>query len=300
MTDTSKVFDGKKVVTTLTALNNQVSKSMGLPIDYPEKSTLNEHLKILANVLPGADTTPYARYMCIGDRGHVMTVDDAGDSTAVPIKHDPTDSAPYRIRPLVMRPIDDDLSDEARARYAGRTLIEKGGKRYWAYYLMEIPITGIKVQRYKITVRNGVRTVDPFVFNDTNLYPQRPAMPDYNYDFSDQTTLSDGDYVQAVATIRLSLSADDIANYLNVCKILNGSPEKSAISEWCLVSGVDYTATGESYTGSPFTYREVIGAQVFTFLTAFAMASLSNGGLGYDVTIGQTLPLPVRATVSAS
>lgn len=298
MTDTSKVFDGKKVVTTMAALNNQVAKHLGIPVEYPEKSTLNERLNILSNVLPGSDVYPVSQYMCIGDRGHVMSVDSEGDSTAVPIKHDPTDAAPYRIRPFVLRPIDDDLSDEARGRFAHRRLEEYNGKRYWAYYLMDVPVTNVKVQRLKITVRNGVREVTPFNYNDTNLYPTRPEMPDYNYDYSDQTTLSDGDYVQAVATIRLELTAEDIANYLNVCKIITGSPEKSAISEWCLVSGVDYNATGESYTGAPFTYREVVGSQVVTFLTAFAMASLSNGGLGYDITIGQTLPLPVRATSS--
>lgn len=300
MTDTSKVFDAKKIVTTLAALNNQDAKFFGIPVEYPEKSTLNEHLKFLQNVLPGSDTYPIAQYMCIGDRGHTLTTDDQGDSIAVPIKHDPTDSAPYRIRPLVLRPIDDDLSDEAREKYAGRIIVEKNGKRYWGYHLMKISLAGAKVMRYKISVRNGVRTVSPFYYNDTNLYPVRPEMPDYNYDYSDQTTLSDGDYVQAVVTVRLALDADDIANYLNVCKILNGSPEKSAISEFCLVSGVDYMATGESYTGAPFTYNEVIGAQVVTFLTTFTMASLANSAIGYDVTVGQTLPLPVRATASAA
>lgn len=299
MSDTSKVFDAKKIVTTLASLNNQNAKFFGIPVEYPEKSTLNEHLKFLQNILPGNDVYPNACYMCIGDRGHMLTVDSEGDGVAVPIKHDPTDAAPYRIRPFVMRPIDDDLSDEAREKYAGRILIEVNGKRYWAYYLMRLSMAAVKVQRYKITVRNKVRTVVPFVYNDTNLYPVRPEMPDYNYDYSDQSTLSDGDYVQAVATVRLALDETDIANYLNVCKILNGSPEKSAISEFCLVSGVDYMASGESYTGSQFTYNEVIGAQVATFLTTFVMASLANSAIGYDVTVGQTLPLPVRAAVSA-
>ena len=117
MSDTSKVFDAKKIVTTLASLNNQNAKFFGIPVEYPEKSTLNEHLKFLQNILPGNDVYPNACYMCIGDRGHMLTVDSEGDGVAVPIKHDPTDAAPYRIRPFVMRPIDDDLSDEAREKW---------------------------------------------------------------------------------------------------------------------------------------------------------------------------------------
>ena len=297
MTDI-KNYDGKIVVNTRASMHLQTAKLMGLPVDYPDKSTINDNLDILKDRFPAADTYATAKYMCIGDRGHQLSTDNTGDTIGLPIAHSPSDVVPYRMRPFVLRPIDNDLSDDVRARYALRRMEEHGGKRYWAYYLIRLNFAGVKVNDYSITVTAGVKDIVNSVYTDVDLYPVRPAIPDFNYDFSDQTVTADGKYEASNAVISLNMNEYDIQEYLNVCKILNGSPLKSVISELCLVAGVDTLATGESYTGVPFQYNEVMAAQVMMFVTTFTLASMSNNGINYTVVVGQTTPVPVRATTN--
>ena len=297
MATSNSTFEAKIVVPTLAFMRLQTIKALGLPMTYKDKSTLNEHLDVLATTLPASDIYPVAQYMCIGDKGHYMA-DELGDGEYVPmpVRHSPTDVAPYRIRPLVLRRIDNDLSDSERAKYALRKLTEIGGVKYWAYYLIRLSMTGVSVNDYKVTVEDGVRTTEAFTYTDSELYPTQPEMPDYDYDFTDQTVTSDGKYVSSSAAVSLMLDAAALEEYLNVCKIIKGSAAKSVISEVCLVTGVDTTATGESYTGAPFTYNEVTGAQIAVFMTTFNMASMANDSIKFTMTIGQTAPMPVRVS----
>lgn len=286
----TKPYDGKHVTNTLAGLNVQNSIYLGLPITYKEKSTLNEHLSILSNTRPEADAKPEARYLCVGNGGHVVTASD-NLATPIPIKHNPTDAAPYNIIPLVLRPVDKDLGDDVRARYALRRIEEHGGRRYWAYYLKRLDFRGIKTMDYYTRVRDGQKTVREFEYSDINLHPTAPASPDYDYEVDDKNHVNEGDYVHTSAETTVPLDQFDIQELLNVATVLYGDPRKAVISEFCLCSGIDTIATGESMVGSPFQYQEAIGVQVGVFLTTFTNVAYANRSLAYVLNIGQTEPM---------
>ena len=298
MADSSSAYDGKKVTNTLSGIRVQTAVFLGLPLTYPEKSTLNEHLDINSTILPASDARPTCQYLCIGNKGHTTTAESDGLAGVLPVAHEPTDAAPYGIIPFVLRPVDNDLSDDLRKRYALRRLEEHNGKRYWAYYLRRLSYTGKVVSDYYTKVRDGVKTIVEFKYSDLNLYPSQPELPDYNYDVTDTLTASDGDYVHAAAGISVTLDTFDIEELVNVARVKYQNPTMAIMSEFCLCSGIDYTATGESMVGSPFTYTEAIGVQVAVFLTTFVNVAFNNGGLGYDLQIGQTEAMALSTLVS--
>ena len=286
-------YDGKIVVNTEAGMRLNIATQLGIPVDYMDYSTLNDHLDIIPNTIPGDDVYAKSIYMVIGDRGHYLTADADGNTLGIPLPHDPTVVAPFRIRPLVLRPVTNDLSDAERTRYRLRKLVNINSTNYWAYYCLVLSTSGVKVVSNRVVVKDGSETITEFKYTDKELNPQPPTT--VGLTTTDQTGTSDGTYIDCHATMTLSLSASDIEEYLNVCTILNGSPLKSAISEICLVAGVDTTITGQSFTGSSFTMTELAAAQVVTFISTFCMASMSNNGLGFTVEVGQTTPVPVTS-----
>lgn len=290
----TKPYDGKHVTNTLAGLNVQNSIFLGLPITYKEKSTLNEHLGILADRRPEALAKPEARFLCVGNGGHIVTATD-NLATPIPVKHNPTDAAPYNIIPLVLRPVDKDLGDDVRERYALRRIEEHGGRRYWAYYMKRLDFRGVRTMDYYTRIRDGQKSVREFEYSDINLYPTPPASPDYDYEVDDKLAVSDGDYVHTSAETTVPLDQFDIQELLNVATVLYGDPRKAVVSEFCLCTGIDTVATGESMVGSPFQYNEVIGAQVAVFLTTFTNVAYANRSLAYVLNIGQTEPMVLAA-----
>lgn len=290
MSTETKAYDGKHVTNALAGLSLQTTLLMGLPMEFKQKSTLNEHLAINREAIPNGSTRPVMQYLCLGNGGHVVSAED-NLATPIPIEHQPTDAAPYNIIPLVMRPVDKDLSDELRENYALRKQVEYGGRRYWAYYLKRLDWRGVRVKEYYTKVRDGIKTVTDFEYSDKNLYPTAPDMPDYNYEVSDQVTPNDGDYVHSSASTRIELNAFDVQELLNMAQIIYGDPRKAVVSEFCLTSGVDTIVTGESAVGSPFQYMECMGTQINIFLTTFTNMAYQNKGVAYTLDVGNTEPM---------
>jgi len=286
----TKAYDGKFVTNTLAGLSLQDVLLMNLPMDYKEKSTLNEHLSINRDNMPDEEARPVMKYLCLGNGGHVISTDD-DLVTPIPIEHNPTDAAPYNIIPLVLRTVDDDLTDTLREDYALRRLEEHGGTRYWAYYLKRLDYRSVSVLNYYTKVSDGEATITDFDYSDLNLYPTAPEMPDYDYEVTDSLVPTDGDYVHASANVSIPLGTFDVQELLNVSNILYGDPRKAVVSEFCLCSGVDTSATGESEVGSPFIYTEAMGVQICIFLTTFANMAYQNSGITYDMDIGNTEPM---------
>ena len=300
MADSTTIYDGKKVTTTLSGIRVQTACHLGLPLNYPEKSTINEHLSVFKDVMPDAMARPTAKYLVLGNKGHKVTEQTDDLQGVVPVTHQPTDAAPYGIIPLVLRPVDKDLADDVRDRYALRRLETHNNVRYWAYYARRLAYPGKTVTDYYTKVRDGVSTVNEFKYTDLNLHPTQPDLTDYNFDVTDTVVASDGDYVNTAATIDIKLDAFDIAELINVAKVKYQNPTLAIVSEFCLCTGVDTVATGESFMGSPFTYEEVAGCQVSLFLTTFINVAFNNGGVGYTVSMGQTEPFALATGQIAS
>ncbi len=290
MSTETKAYDGKHVTNTLAGLSLQTTLIMGLPMEYKQKSTLNEALLINREITPDSASRPTMKYLCLGNGGHVIST-DGGLATPIPIEHQPTDVAPYNIMPQVLRALDKDLSDDLREIYALRKQVEFNGRRFWAYYLRRLDWRGVRVKEYLTTVRDGVKSVKEFEYSDKNLKPTPPDMPDYNYEVSDQVVPANGDYVHSSASTRIELTEFDVQELLNVAEIIYGDPRMAVVSEFCLTSGVDTMATGESAVGSPFEYMEAMGTQINIFLTTFTNMAYQNKGVAYTLDVGNTEPM---------
>ena len=56
-------------IRTIIGNENQVRRELGLPMIVRANTTLNQHLKILANVVPPSTQIPTVGYFCIGMGG---------------------------------------------------------------------------------------------------------------------------------------------------------------------------------------------------------------------------------------
>lgn len=297
--ETEKI-DMKLVVSTLNSLRGQVTSFLGRPHQYPERSTINEQLNIFAGVLPSAEVTPHAGYMVIGNAGHGVDLSDPTLILPYPIEHRPTDVGAWGPIPFVLRPVSNDLSDVERERWCGRVLEEHNGERYWAYYIRRRNDQGVRATDWKMVVRDGIKTIEEFHYTEKELRSKPPVLPDYNMDIVDQIELADGDYVYTNAVIKVALDEADIKELQNVAKVKYKDARKAVVSEFIICTGSEQMVTGESFTGPEFTYPEAIGVQSAIFISTFTNAALSNKEIGYDVTIGQTTPLPVNTGATRS
>lgn len=287
----SKLYDGKLVTTTQSARRVSLANYLGLDVPYPERSTINEHMKHIYDVMPSGDEKNTLRYIAIGDRGHGVEVDSSGIPDPKPIRHLSTHAAPYGMRPFVLRRLDNDLSDVQRENYAFRIRVEIAGRQYWAYYLKRIDMRGVVIND-ELTVKDGdeVTTVT-FRYTEAELNPTPPRLKEYDYETSDKIEEPDGRYVKTSANVVIRFTAFDIAEYQNVARILRGDPGNATISELILCSGVDKPHTGESTTGSPFTYNDAYGVQAAYFLSLYTNLAITDERSTFTFNIGQSVPV---------
>lgn len=287
----SKLYDGKLATTHQSARRVSIANYFGIDVVYPERSTLNEHLKHIDDIMPSGSEKNTLKYLAIGDRGHGVEIDDNGIADPKPIRHLPTHSGAYGLRPLVLRPIDNDLSDVQRRDYAFRIRIEIAGRQYWAYYIKRIDMRGV-VTKDELTVKDGDETTTiAFRYTDAELYPQPPKLKEYDYETEDKIEIPDGRYVKTSADITIRFTAFDIAEYQNVARIMRGDPGNATISEIFLCSGVDKPHTGESTTGSPFTYDDAYGVQIAYSLSLYTNLAITDEKSTFTFNIGQSVPV---------
>ena len=284
------IYDGKLTVVTLNAMRVQNALFLNLPHQYPAKSTLNEHLKILADNLPDAMTRSHLKYIGLGNAGHQAGPGPNGIPIPKPVRHLASDSGLYGAVPWILRPVEDDLSDDIRGRYALRKMINIHSRNYWAYYLKRIDNRGIQTNDYLIDVVDGNTTTTSFKYSDENINPRPPQLPTHDYNVDDKVAIPDGKYVLSNADIDVRMDEFDAQEFQNVARILYGDPDYAIISEMVLCTGVDVDVQGESTDGSPFTYTDAVGVQIAYHMTCFNNIAITNDRLTYKFKIGQSVP----------
>lgn len=288
---TNKVYDAKLSTPTLSVMRQATALLFGLPISYPQYSTLNEALKFLTDRVPATTERPVCTYLAIGNQGHTVVTEDDGFTDFDAKGKTAIISGLCNQMPFVLRTKDNDLSDEQRKNYRHRIELTVNGVVYWAYYVKKISLTGATQHDYDIKRVNGVDTVTEFVYTDAELHPVITDLPDYNYDTTSSTvTVPDGRYVLSVATVDIPFTEFDVAEYQNVCSIIRGNPARSVMSEFALATGVETVASGQSATGSSFSYAEVVGLTVAYHITMYKNVAQENGGFTLRVRVGQSAP----------
>lgn len=263
----------------------QTVKTLSLPFELIENTTLNERFDVQAGVEPSSSQLPYVGYLAIGNLGHATVKADDGSDETTPVTHRATDAGLYGQIPFVLRETTNDLSSSERRNYGLRVEETHDGTNYFAYYLKRLDLSDIRAQLQRVEVDdNGIVTTTPYEPTTDNLNPERPDISNNGTILGSSTSHS----ASAVAEIRLSES--DVTEILNAHQIRTGSNRSPVISELALVSGVDKEVSGSTGGSGSLTYDEVIAAQVNVFISTYHAVGYSTEGARFTIDIGGTEP----------
>ncbi|MND25672.1 hypothetical protein D3C81_144480 [compost metagenome] len=273
----------------------QTSLLLGQLPTILEHTTLNEKFGILADEELGDTERPAMRYYCIGNGGHKNMVGADGVPYTSPLPHRASDAALYRHLPFVLRRVDNDLDVVARSRYGLRRLENIGGVNYFAYYLKRISMADTQPQITHTIVDGDQKETVPYVPNLANLNPTPPAMS------NEGVLTSSGDYLSTSQILTLVFSAEDVLELINACRIKYDNEAYAVISEIGMVTGVDRNAQVQGPGNTQFNMKEVIAAQIASFITTHHSVAFTNKGFTQDIELGATEPLLTDANfVSAN
>jgi hypothetical protein len=256
-------------------------------------STANERLDIEPSARPTITETMKLGILMAGNLGHVGVTGNRGIALTSPQNHLATDASLFGPVPFCLRTIDNDLPLEQRNRYALRKQINIGGVEYFAYYGLRIEIDPdeVNVEMVKITTEDGQSKEEPFVPDTSNLYPDPITLP-----VAGAVTATDVK-IAVKAIFEVPLSENDIAEYVNVAKIMNGGDERYAIiSEFALCTGADRTIQVTSTQGQ-VNFLESIGTQVYCFAADYKAVYMNDQTLNIRFDIGNQVPLLGTASI---
>ncbi len=268
----------------------QTALLLGLPYTAVPNTTLNEKFAVQSGVAPNNNAVPRVCYFGIGNGGHRNLAGADGIPYTSPIQHDPGDAALYRHLPFLLRDPNNDLDATQRLKYGMRKQIVVGGLNYIAYYLKRLELNNVEPVMMHNTVQEGTTTSVPFVPTSANLNPVPPAIPPTG------VVTTNGDYLSTSAVLRLDFSAQDVAELVNVAKLMYDNELLAVISEICLVAAVPQIVTAQGPGNTQFNYTEAIAAQITTHITSHYSVGSTNQGFDFGLELGATEPLLGIAT----
>lgn len=271
---------------TIYAGSVQTDSYVGIPHQYPEKTTLNELFGIQANVVPDQTKAPTLEIFTIGVGGHKMKAGADGVPLPEPRQHSAVDGALFTHLPFAMRELSADLPVAERAKLALRNITPINGKSYITYWGLRIPKEGLVSSQRIHTYDKGVLVKDDvFVPDDSVLHP----VP---YEVSNTgINIIDGRYAVVTAPIQFRLSRAQIDEILNAAKIIYGTSQYGIISEIGLATGVNRQVTATTPGQAGFQFNEVLGAQTGHFMNVFYPLNYINNELIVDIDVGAQEPM---------
>ena len=267
---------------------------LGLPQTFPQFTTLNEHLSIQKDTLPAVSDRPSLGYYVWGNRGHSMIVGTDGIALNEVVQHRATDAGLFGQLPFVLRETNQDLTAVDRAKYVLRRQEERAGVLYYAYYGRRLDKTNLAVGMYYTEVQDGVSTVTNFVPTQANLTPSPQQVS------NTATNLINADYVSARARMQIAMTEQDVAEMLNVAKVIYDDERYAIVSELGLCTGVDKMINAPAYGGGSFQFNEVIGCQIASHVAVYNPLLQTNTGVSIEMDVGVNEPLYALAAVDGS
>lgn len=277
-------MSNSNVVRTGMAAVLQTSQYIGKALRKYANSTLNQKLNIQADVDIAETDKPSVKYIAIGNGGHGFIVGSNGRVKWKALQHTVKHSAMYNQLPFVLRLPSEDLTPTERLRYRLRRLETHGGVTYVAYYLRVLDLTDAEVSLQLRHVENGVTTSSPYTPTIEDLNPVPPSLT------TGELVTTTGDYIASTTTVPFTMTAADVVEFNNACKIIEGDDGYAIISEMATVSGVDRTVTG-NFNGTSQAYTEAIYAQVTSFIAAGWVTEYQTDGMTMTIDIGNVEPL---------
>lgn len=265
---------------------------LGLKHEPVAFTTLNEKFDIAAGMpTPNGEIPPVA-YLAIGMGGHRMVPGTEGAPYPEDNFFSPANGALFRHLPFVMREVGSDLVGDERRRFGMRVLRQVDGKNYICYYLRAISRNNVTVKMFHNVPTGGSGStppsviITPFVPDSSNLNPIAPILPETGA----QTT--DGAYLSTSSVMNLDFTEQDIAELLNVGRILFKNERQMVISEMGLVAGKETVITSSANTGG-VDYYEAIQATLVAHSAVYYAIAHMNLGFQYSLELGAIEPLMV-------
>lgn len=263
----------------------QSSLFLGVACQYPEFSTLNKALNIRANQPPSNTARPSLSFYVWGNRGHKISVGANGIPLNEIVQHRATDAGLYGMLPFVLREVNNDLTASERTKYCLRRQEEHNGVLYYAYYGRRLNKSNLVPAMYYTQVEDGESTTTNFIPTAANLTPTPPSVSNTG------TNLITADYVSARSRMALEISENEVAEMLNVAKVLFDDERYAIISEIGLVTSVDLAVTAPGFGGATFNFLETIGAQIAAHVATYQALVYTNTGTTIEMDVGVNEPL---------
>lgn len=276
----------ENIVRTIYGAALQATMLTGTPLVIKPNTTLNEKFGIQDTHVLNNQDMPRLRYATVGNGGHTWRA--GADSIPIPetAQHSPWDAALFNHLPFVLREVTQDLTPVEVERYAMRRIETHGGVDYAAYYLRRLPLVGVMTEMEMHSVLNDVTTTTPFIPTSSNL---DPVPVDLDEGGANVTT---GDYLTASSKLAFVLDAFDVAELLNVARVLYQDEGYAIISEIGLCSGVDKLVLVTTPSGG-FNFTESVATQVITHISTFIPLKFTSTGVNMLFDVGATEPLLV-------
>lgn len=280
----------ENITRTIYGSHVQTCLFFGKPITIKENSTLNQKLSVLADTLPAINDRVTLCGLVWGNRGHRMELGDHGIHRNQIVQHRATDAALYGQLPFVLRELNNDLTAPQRAQYALRRQESHNDTMYWAYYMRRLDLTGLTPNMYYIQVSNDgnnnpVEEATAFTPSMANLSPTPPAISNTG------TNVISADYVASRSHMAINLTESDVAEMLNVAKVIYGDESYAIVSELGLCTAASKVINAASYGGGSFQFNEAVGVQIAAHVATFNSLVFNNTGLEIELVVGANEPL---------
>lgn len=277
-------MSNSNVVRTGLASLIQASQYLGKRIRQLPNSTLNQKLNIHQDVALADSDMPVVQYVAIGNGGHNFTVGGNGRVKWRAVHHTVKDAALYNQLPFVLRRPSEDLTAQERLKYRLRRLETHHGVQYVAYYLRVLDLSETEVVLEMRHVEDGVTTSTPYEPTIESLNPVPPVL------IAGEAVTTTGDYLASTAKIPFRMTAEDVEEFVNAVKIIEGEDGYAVISEMATVSGVDRAVVGD-FNGATQSYTDAICAQVTSFISTAWVMEYQTDGVTLTLDVGNVEPL---------
>lgn len=283
----------QSIVSTLWSSHLQTCSFMKRPFTAHEHTTLNEKFEIQQGAAIQSGEIPGLNCLTIGNGGHRHEAGKSGFPLIVPIDHESWHAALYNHIPFVLRAVNDDLTPTQRAGYCLRKEITVDGSNYYAYYGKRLSLGDVVPTLKQTVVEDGNSVSSEYIPTSASLNPTAPAIS------NTQVVTTSGEYLSASGVISIPFTANDVAEIINVAKILYNDENYAVVSEFGFCTGIDRTVSVPTSSGQS-NFKEVIACQVAFFVGAHYQMIFNSEGFDFRVEAGAVEPLLGSQSVTVS
>lgn len=222
----ANVFRDQNSVTTLLAIENQLTAALGIDMTYRPGTTINAKRGILPDVVP--EVVPRIRYFGIGIKGYANLTSE--NNIAQPFMPSATDCDLYE--PIPFRCVTTPLSSPEADQYVLRDVTTIDGQKYFRYWLKKIEWESSTVRLTKVVNK----AEEQYTIDSASLNPVPSDI--FPTDVSDVKAR-----ITASVTGICRITGAEVTEVINA--MYGGDLRRARISEIGTYSGIPYNVAAQ-------------------------------------------------------